>query len=165
MAKGGRRPGAGAKPKPTAIKLLEGNPGKRKLNMKEPKAETGIPTCPDWLTKDAKTEWRRLAKTLHQMGVLATVDRAVFAKYCEGWARWKEAEIHITEEGAVIVNDKGVQIMNPWVNTSDKAQKQMMQAATELGLTPSSRSRIIAAGEAKANPKDEMEEILSKGAM
>ena len=27
---------AGRKPKPTAIKKLEGNPGKRKLNTKEP---------------------------------------------------------------------------------------------------------------------------------
>ena len=29
-------PMAGRKPKPTAIKKLEGNPGKRKLNTKEP---------------------------------------------------------------------------------------------------------------------------------
>lgn len=27
---------AGRKPKPTAVKKLEGNPGKRKLNSKEP---------------------------------------------------------------------------------------------------------------------------------
>ena len=32
---------AGRKPKPTAVKKLEGNPGKRKLNTKEPNlAET-----------------------------------------------------------------------------------------------------------------------------
>ena len=30
---------AGRKPKPTALKKLEGNPGKRKLNMKEPVLE------------------------------------------------------------------------------------------------------------------------------
>ena len=29
-------PMAGRKPKPTALKKLEGNPGKRKLNTKEP---------------------------------------------------------------------------------------------------------------------------------
>ena len=29
-------PMAGRKPKPTAVKKLEGNPGKRKLNTKEP---------------------------------------------------------------------------------------------------------------------------------
>ena len=33
---------AGRKPKPTAIKKLEGNPGKRKLNTKEPIPAKGI---------------------------------------------------------------------------------------------------------------------------
>lgn len=34
---------AGRKPKPTAIKKLEGNPGKRKLNTKEPVPVKGMP--------------------------------------------------------------------------------------------------------------------------
>lgn len=33
---------AGRKPKPTAVKKLEGNPGKRKLNTKEPVPAKGI---------------------------------------------------------------------------------------------------------------------------
>ena len=35
-------PMAGRKPKPTALKELEGNPGKRKLNKKEPIPGKGI---------------------------------------------------------------------------------------------------------------------------
>ena len=34
---------AGRKPKPTAVKKLEGNPGKRKLNTKEPNPGKGMP--------------------------------------------------------------------------------------------------------------------------
>ena len=34
--------GAGRKPKPTAMKELEGNPGKRKLNKKEPMPGKGM---------------------------------------------------------------------------------------------------------------------------
>lgn len=34
---------AGRKPKPTAVKKLEGNPGKRKLNTKEPVPAKGMP--------------------------------------------------------------------------------------------------------------------------
>lgn len=59
---------AGRKPKPTAVKKLEGNPGKRKLNKKEPVPEKGIPDCPDWLLPEAKTEWERLCEKLSQMG-------------------------------------------------------------------------------------------------
>ena len=36
---------AGRKPKPTALKKLEGNPEKRKLNTKEPMPGKGMPDC------------------------------------------------------------------------------------------------------------------------
>ena len=60
----------GRKPKPTAIKELEGNPGKRLLNADEPKPERKVPPCPKWLEPEAKKEWRRLSKQLEQIGVL-----------------------------------------------------------------------------------------------
>ena len=51
--------GAGRKPKPTAMKELEGNPGKRKLNKKEPIPGKGMPDCPKWLLPDAQEEGKR----------------------------------------------------------------------------------------------------------
>lgn len=49
---------AGGKPKPTALKKLEGNPGKRKMNTKEPMPEKGMPECPKWLLPEAtKGKW------------------------------------------------------------------------------------------------------------
>lgn len=50
---------AGRKPKPTAVKKLEGNPGKRKLNTKEPVPAKGMPDCPEWLLPEAKKEWEK----------------------------------------------------------------------------------------------------------
>lgn len=44
----------GRKPKPTALKILEGNPGKRKLNAKEPTPLKKAPKCPAWLDAEAK---------------------------------------------------------------------------------------------------------------
>ena len=61
---------AGRKPKPTEVKKLEGNPGKRKLNTKEPNPGKGMPDCPAWLLPEAKTEWIRLSEKLNQMGGL-----------------------------------------------------------------------------------------------
>ena len=75
----------GRKPKPTAIKELEGNPGKRPLNDAEPKPERKAPPCPKWLEPEAKKEWRRLSKQLEQIGVLTEVDQAAFASYCQAY--------------------------------------------------------------------------------
>ena len=77
----------GRKPKPTAIKELEGNPGKRPLNEAEPKPEHKAPPCPKWLEPEAKKEWRRLSKQLEAIGVLTEVDQAAFASYCQAYAR------------------------------------------------------------------------------
>ena len=48
-------PMAGRKTKPTALKKLEGNPGKRKLNTKEQMPEKGMPDCSKWLLPEAKS--------------------------------------------------------------------------------------------------------------
>ena len=44
----------GRKPKPTAIKELEGNPGGRPLNPNEPRPDKKAPRCPSWLEEEAK---------------------------------------------------------------------------------------------------------------
>lgn len=46
----------GRKPKPTAMKELEGNPGKHPLNTSEPKPTKKAPACPKWLEPEAKKE-------------------------------------------------------------------------------------------------------------
>ena len=106
---------AGRKPKPTAVKKLEGNPGKRKLNTKEPNPGKGMPECPAWLLPEAKTEWIRLSEKLNQMGVLTEIDRSAFAAYCQSYARWKEAQEHINSEGAAYETENGcvLSIGNP----------------------------------------------------
>ena len=82
----------GRKPKPTAVKVLEGNPGKRGLNAGEPKPEKKAPRCPAWLEAEAKKEWKRMAKQMERLGILTEIDMAAFAGYCQAYARWKEAE-------------------------------------------------------------------------
>ncbi len=151
---------AGRKPKPTAVKVLEGNPSKTKLNTREPKPAKGIPKCPEWLLPEAKKEWNRLAELMEQMGVLTEVDRAAFAAYCQSYARWKEAQEHINTEGSTFETDKGYQQQTPWVGIANTNQKLMMQAAAEFGLTPSARSRIVAGNTKGRETEDEMEALL-----
>lgn len=60
----------GRKPKPTAVKVLEGNPGKRSLNTAEPKPEKKAPRCPSWLEDEAKKEWKRMKLWIIQSCIL-----------------------------------------------------------------------------------------------
>lgn len=83
----------GRKPKPTNMKILEGNPGKRPLPTNEVKPKQKAPRCPQWLEDDAKKEWKRMGKILEQIGILTEMDMTAFAGYCQAYARWKEADV------------------------------------------------------------------------
>lgn len=149
----------GRKPTPTAIKELEGNPGKRPLNKNEPKPMKKAPPCPKWLEPEAKKEWRRLAKKMEQLGVLTEVDMAAFAGYCQAYARWKEAEEFITQHGSILRTKSGYVQPVPQVSIAQTYLKIMNRFAEQFGLTPAARSRIIAEDNT-SGPSDEMEALL-----
>lgn len=83
----------GPLPKPTALKLLEGNPGKRALNLADgvnPRIE--IPSAPRHLGKEARKEWRRITPLLEELGLISGLDRAALALYCQAVGRLSELE-------------------------------------------------------------------------
>lgn len=151
----------GRKPKPTALKALEGNPGKRDLNQKEPKPEKKAPRCPTWLEPEAKKEWRRMVNQLEQLGILTEVDMAAFAGYCQAYARWKEAEEFITKHGTIVKTPSGYWQQVPQVSIAQSYLKIMNRFCEQFGLTPSSRTRIVA--DKPSDAEDPMEFMLFQG--
>ena len=149
----------GRKPKPTALKKLEGNPGGRAMNTREPVPPAGTPACPEWLEPEAKKEWNRLAGALIEMGVLTEVDLTAFAGYCQAYARWKEAEEFLSKHGSIVRTPNGYLQQVPQVTIAPTNRRDMMKFAEQFGLTPSSRSRIIG-GDGVASEDDEMERLL-----
>ena len=113
----------GRKPKPTALKVLEGNPGKRPLNDHEPIPPKGELKCPSWLLPEAKKEWKRLASSLEAMGVLTMADLTAFAGYCQAYARWKEAEEFITQHGSIFKTPSGYVQQVPQVSIAQQNLK------------------------------------------
>ncbi len=73
----------GRKPKPTKLKLLQGNAGHRKIKKNEPKPDNVLPECPPFLDVIAKREWKRFSKVLNDLGLLTEVDGTAFASYCQ----------------------------------------------------------------------------------
>lgn len=152
----------GRKPKPRAIKVLEGNPGKRQLNFSEPKPVKKAPRCPNWLEDEAKKEWKRMAKQLEHLGILTEIDMAAFAGYCQAYARWKEAEEFITKHGTIVKTPSGYWQQVPQVSIAQTYLKIMNKFCEQFGLTPSSRTRINADVN-KVTETDPMELLLLKG--
>lgn len=134
----------GRKATPTALKLARGNPGKRKLNTREPKPAqpAGTPTAPRRLTGIALAKWNELAPELHRTGVYTVVDVDALERYCLIYQRWVEAEEQIADEGFITLTEKLNQIQNPYLSVANRCIKQLDSLASSFGLTPSSRTGV-----------------------
>ena len=143
---------AGRKPKPTAVKRMAGNPGKRKLNKAEPKFGA-LKECPAWLIEEAQDEWLRVCHELKALDLLQSTDRGPLAAYCMAWARWRSAEQTVTAEGQTVqepITNKDGEVVgykikrHPASIIAKDERAAMLRAASLFGFDPSSRSRIHA---------------------
>jgi len=133
----------GRKPQPTALKVLRGNPGRRRL----PEEPQPVPVVdlqpPAWLDDGAKAEWHRLAPILARLGVLTETDTDALAAYCEAWVTWKDATQQIRKWGMVLKGKPGeIPRVSPFVKVAHNALIQMRGLLIEFGMTPSSRAKI-----------------------
>lgn len=147
----------GRKPKPTAVKLLEGNPGKRALNRAEPKPRVVLPPPPDHLGEEEKAKWEVAVKELHPLGLITTIDQDALAMYCVIFVRWMKAEKMVREKGEIIKTAAGNIIQNPYLSIANRALEQLNKLGAEFGMTPSSRSRVKAD---LSDPDEELEQML-----
>ena len=146
------------KAKPTVLKLLEGNPGQRPLNVNEPQPESELPQCPDWLADEAKIEWDRIVPELYRLGLITKIDVTALIGYCQSWGRYVEAEKYLNDNDTIMVADSGYMQQVPQVGIAQKYLKQCQSFMTEFGLTPSSRGRLQLPGHSEDDP---MEKLLS----
>ena len=133
-------PGPGRKA--TALKVLSGNPGKRPLPVNEPKPQTDLSTtAPAWLDRSAKVEWKKVRGWMHGE-VIKDCDQAVAALYCQAMSDVKRLTRLIRKEGEVVVYDSGAVARNPLSICLREAKETLLKCAMQMGLTPSSRTRI-----------------------
>jgi phage terminase small subunit len=131
----------GPPPKPTALKLLAGNPGKRKINREEPQPPAGA-EMPKWMEGDPilVTEWKRHAPRLLKLGLLTEVDDDALATLCV-------LSIRLREQVG------GMAATSTIIDTS----KELRALWARFGMTPADRSRVKLP--AKAEEKDPLAEF------
>ena len=132
----------GRKPKPTAVKVAQGNPGRRRINGAEPKPPASLPEPPPHLSQTARAEWDRLAESMNGIGLLTQVDRTTMAAYCQCYGRWVEAEEKLATTPAILRMPSGCIQPSPWLTIANKQLELMGKYMAELGLTPASRLRL-----------------------
>lgn len=120
----------GPPPTPTALKALRGNPGKRALNKREPKARRCAGDPPVDLMPEARAVWDRLAPKCIAMGTLLDVDADEFAKACrlEAAGNAKMTEWETSGEGGM--------------HAAMKLWRQSSSIFARYGIGASDRSRI-----------------------
>lgn len=108
----------------------------------------------------------RVAQTCQTDGSHRHPDRSGHGGLCRllsGICRWKEAEEFITQHGTIVKTPSGYWQQVPQVSIAQTYLKIMNKFAEQFGLTPSSRSRIIASDGGPADAADEMENLLGGG--
>ena len=98
----------GRRPKPTNLKMISGNPGQRPLNRGEPAYESlEIGNPPEDSSDEVKSEWMNIGSQLAGLGILQTVDRHIFHRYCDALVRWKRIVRYLDSQASAF-NPSGI---------------------------------------------------------
>ena len=149
----------GPAPKPVELKLLEGNRGNRPLDVTGLfRPEVGVPDAPKWLTKEAKSAWRRLSAELVRYNLLSKVDRDAFAMLCQTIGRLELIERAIAGRMAASVaagrdatdallasTPNGLQVQAAIYQVLNREQAKAHQLLASFGLRPDARTKVTAA--------------------
>ena len=121
----------GRKPKPTALRLANGNPGKRRLR-REP-ASAPIAGPPDHLPEDMAAIWREVTEAAPS-GVLRRADALLVELACRLLAQARHGGDYRAGTAA-----------------------QVRACFAELGMTPAARARLAAPPLPAVNPFEGLE--------
>ncbi len=126
--------------KPSKIKELSGNPGKRKISKSEPRP-FGTPQAPAGMSKPAQAVWQRLTVAM-PAGVFTGADVFLLSAYCEAVAAHQTATRMIARQTNEVKGSTGQAKPNPWFSEQRAAATQIAQLGAKLGLDPVSRQQI-----------------------
>lgn len=142
---------AGRPRKPSAVKEVMGNPGKRASSKKEPDPTyLDDLTPPTWLPQAAQAIWLEEAPKFRKAHLLTEIDVMAFAALCQAAADYRravaktgeddvKAKFREDEEGAVIAVGEH---LNPWAMVKSMSVKQLSMWLGKFGGTPQDRTRV-----------------------
>jgi P27 family predicted phage terminase small subunit len=137
----------GRKPLPTLIKQAKGTLRKHRINPREPKPQQFLGEPPEHLSDGAKEAWRYAIKCAPP-GLLSTLDGSILMIWACAADLHNKAQQGLAKTGVLIKSPEGgIPMQSPYLAIANKQAQIMAKAATEMGFTPASRSRVSIASE------------------
>lgn len=134
----------GRKPKPTGLRLIEGNREHRTIHAElEPKPAAVKPPCPKILTGQARKHWRYLVKQLEAMSILGQSDQGTImsAAIAFGQAYDLQEQVKgITDKKKKTPED--IKSQMGILRALRQTLRDLVTFEAHLGLNPTARTRI-----------------------
>lgn len=130
-------------PKPTVIRIREGNRGHRPMPEHEPKESLCRPEPPPNMSQAALSYWPRIVEDLFSLGVMTASRALAVADLCENQARLTQIRNEIASAKAKLTTKgpHGAQL-NPLLKAEVEFRKLLWVQLREFGMTPSAATRV-----------------------
>ncbi len=133
-------------PIPTAVKLINGNPGKRRLNENEPEPPGELCDPPDEMSDEEKAIWRKAIADAPP-GMLREIDGTLLQLWVEAKEMRRKAREEVATHGACIVSAaSGALKKNPYQQIIDQQTDIIKGLTGDLGFSATSRARVGGVG-------------------
>lgn len=132
---------AGRKKKPTELKIIEGTYRKDRDNPLAPKVTGDLVSPPSYFSEAQSEVWKYAIENAPK-GLLKKLDISILEIWVTAYVTYRESYAMVQEMGQVVTSPSGYPIVNPYLSNMNKQASIMMKAASELGFTPTSRSKV-----------------------
>jgi P27 family predicted phage terminase small subunit len=165
--------------KPTALKLIAGNPGRRPLNLDEavPGEMTDLAPPPEVAEDPRAAEiWGRVVPSLASCGLVRAPDWTILARYCLKFSRWvflgqeirRVARENPGSRGTTypVLDEEGnVKSFEefPYVAEWRTLDRELRLDERTIGISPAARSRITVPGANRKTEADLRRDFFRKG--
>lgn len=142
----------GRPPKPSALRLLDGNRGHRAIPA-EPPAPLGEMVPPDHLGAPAREVFEEVARWLEQRRLASPAYSIHLEVFAESVAAYRAAARLLAEHGPVVAGARGGEaVSSPAAREVARFARLVHEFGSDLGMSPTASARLARGDQRWADP-------------
>lgn len=127
---------------PTQLKVVKGTLKKSRVNHREPVVTGDLREPPEYFSQEQRDVWHYAIEHA-PIGLLKRLDISMLENWVCAVVVFRQAQQKVQEQGLTIISPNGMEIQNPHLGIMNRQSQIMMKAASEMGFSPASRSKIV----------------------